>query len=83
MSSSSRVLGGALGNMVLENVVKVQHFGPVRNVLLGGGMAYAIAEDKYLHLPVALVFPSIYAGYQAYKQRERVAGFVRSLQRRP
>jgi hypothetical protein len=81
--SAGTVAGDFLGKKLSESFMRVQHFGPVRNVLLGGGMAYAIAEEKYLHLPVALVFPSIYAGYQGYKQRERVAGFVRSLQARP
>ncbi len=76
MSSPASVVSGALGKMFIE----VQHYGPARNILLGGGFAYAIAEEKYLHLPAALFFPSIYAGYQAYKQRERIAGYARSLQ---
>ena len=80
--SAGTAVGEFLGKKLSESFMRVQHFGPVRNVLLGGGMAYAIAEEQYLHLPVAMVFPSIYAGYQGYKQRERVAAYVRSLQAR-
>ena len=58
---------------------QIQHFGSLRNVLLGGGLAYAISEEKYTHTPVAFIFPGIYVGYQAYKNREEVANFARTL----
>ena len=80
LMSAGTVLGEFLGKKLSDSITRVQHFGPVRNVLLGGGMAYAIAEEQYFHLPVALVFPSVYAGYQGYKQRDRVATYARSLQ---
>jgi intracellular septation protein A len=52
---------------------------PARNVMLGGGLAYTFSEEKYLHTPVVVVFPSVYAGYQAFKNRSRVAEFVRDM----
>jgi hypothetical protein len=46
---------------------------------MGAGLAFAISEEKYLHTPVAFVFPSVYAGYQAYKNREHIGKFARTL----
>ena len=52
----------------LENYMfRVQHFGSFRNVLMGGGIAYAIHSEKYYQLPIPLVFPSQYFGYHAFK----------------
>ncbi len=74
------VVADYLGHKLGETFMRVQHFTPVRNVLLGGGMAFAISEEKYLHAPVAVVFPSIYVGYMGYKHRDRMASYARSLQ---
>lgn len=51
---------------------------PARNVMLGGGLAFAFNEEKYWHTPAVVIFPSIYAGYQAFKNRSRIAEFVRN-----
>jgi hypothetical protein len=59
-------------------VTQIQHFGTARNVLLGAGLAYAISEEKYVHAPVAIIFPSIYVGYQSYTNREAIAKFART-----
>lgn len=37
--------------------------------LLGGGLCYVIEEKKYTHIPVVFLFPSIYCGYNIYKNR--------------
>lgn len=58
-------------------ITQIQHFGAARNVLVGAGLAYAISEGKYTHTPIAFVFPSVYAGYQTYKNRETIAAFIR------
>ncbi len=66
-------------NRALSTITQqAPHFGTARNVLLGAGIAYAISEEKYTHVPVAFVFPSIYAGYQAYKNREAIVNFAAS-----
>ena len=63
---------------VASKHINFTHYTPARNVMLGGGLAYAFSEEKYLHTPVVIVFPSIYAGYQAFKNRSRIAEFVRN-----
>jgi hypothetical protein len=63
-------------NRVAPVITQIQHFGAARNVLLGAGLAYAISEEKYTHTPVAFIFPSIYVGYQTYKNREAIANFA-------
>jgi hypothetical protein len=63
-------------NHALPFITQIQHFGAARNVLLGAGLAYAISEEKYFQAPVAFVFPSVYVGYQSYKNREAIANFT-------
>lgn len=72
-----RNLAATLDKMVVERpAVRVLFFGPVRNVLMGAGIAYAIEKEKLWQLPIAVVVPSIYAGYHAYKQKSAVLDFV-------
>jgi hypothetical protein len=54
------------------------HYTPARNVMMGAGLAYAFGEEKYLHTPVILLVPSVYAGYQAFKHRAKAGDFVRT-----
>ena len=48
-------------------------YGSSRNLLFGGGTCYAIQKEKYWHLPIVFVIPSIYAGYQAYRQMPKLS----------
>lgn len=48
------------------------NYGALRNVLLGGATAFALEKGYYLHLPIIFLFPSPYAGYQIYRNREDV-----------
>jgi len=40
-----------------------------RNLLSGAGLAYALENETPMEAPLALLFPSIYAGYHLYKNR--------------
>lgn len=53
------------------------NIGVVRNVLLGAGLCYAIEKENYWHLPVIFVFPSIYAGYQIFQNRDIVKQWIK------
>jgi hypothetical protein len=57
---------------------QVQHLTSFRNVLCGGGICYAIEQKNFWHLPAVIIFPSIYAGYQGYKNREQILNFMKS-----
>ena len=52
--------------------------GVVRNVLLGAGLCLAIEKENYWHLPVVVVFPSIYAGYQVFQNRDIVKQWIKA-----
>ncbi len=43
------------------------HYTTTRSFLCGIGLAYAIANENYTHIPIVILAPSIYAGYHAYK----------------
>jgi len=53
-------------------------FSTLRNVLMGATLCYAVESKNYTHLPVIVVFPSIYAGYQAYSNREVIVNSFKS-----
>ncbi len=53
-----------------SNRFSLIHHTSLRNILCGAGLAYAFSEDKYLHTPLILMFPSVYAGYHAFKKQD-------------
>ena len=50
--------------------------GTIRNVLLGAGLNYSIERKEYLHIPLILIFPSIYAGYELHRNKEKVVDWI-------
>ena len=58
--------------MVSPQVISLHKFGVARSLLLGSGLAYAIEKEQYMHLPIVIVFPTVYAGYHLYKNKEQL-----------
>lgn len=52
------------------------HIGIGRGFLLGSSLAYAIEKEKYLEIPILLIFPTPYSGYYAYKNKENIIKFI-------
>ena len=52
-------------------------FGSTRNILMGGGLAYSIQQETYDHIPLVLIFPSVYTGYQVFSNRDAIAAWIR------
>jgi hypothetical protein len=46
--------------------------GTPRNVLLGIGLAHAIQNELYIHIPIIFLTPSVYAGYNAYNNKDNI-----------
>ncbi len=44
----------------------LQRRGWVSALNMGLGLAYAVDKEKYSQVPLALLFPSAYVGYQVY-----------------
>ncbi len=53
--------------------------GPTRNLLLGAGLCYAVKKEQYFHVPVIIIFPSIYAGYHLYENKELVVRWIKEI----
>ena len=51
--------------------------GPTRNILLGAGLSYAIQNKAYLEIPILFIVPSVYAGYQMYNNKDKIAKWIR------
>ena len=63
-------------NQVIANVIHNARITTARNLLMGAGLGYCVSEEKWLHLPVVVLVPSVYAGYQLYQNRRVVASFL-------
>ena len=50
--------------------------GTPRNILLGAGLHYAVEREKYTDIPFIVLFPSIYAGYHAHRNRDSVINWI-------
>ena len=46
--------------------------GPFTLTCMGFSFAYAVEKKKYIHLPIILFFPTIYTGYQVFKNRDSI-----------
>jgi len=41
-------------------------------MLIGSGLCYAMESGNYSDIPMILMFPSIYTGYNIYKNRREI-----------
>ena len=39
---------------------------------LGGGLGYILEKKNYSHIPVFILFPEAYCGYNIYKHRSEI-----------
>jgi len=46
--------------------------GTSRNFLMGGSLCFAIQSEKYWEIPILFVFPSIYSGFYAFKNKDHI-----------
>ena len=57
-------------------------YGTTRNLLAGASLCYAIDNEKYIQIPLAIIFPSIYAGYHLFKNKDDVIKLVKDITKR-
>jgi hypothetical protein len=55
-----------------EHIITHYVMGFPRSIVLGMGLSYAIEKENYLHVPLTILFPTAYAGYHAYKNRNDI-----------
>jgi hypothetical protein len=53
-------------------IFRISHYTATRSVFMGAGLAYCIQQEKYHHIPLIIIFPSAYAGYHTYKNRDTI-----------
>ena len=65
---------------IMKEPITIFTHGVVRNFLGGASLCYALEQKAYIHVPLIAIFPSAYAGYQVFQNRERVASwFLKDL----
>jgi hypothetical protein len=45
-------------------------------LFLGGGTAYILETKNYSHIPLFLLFPEAYCGYNIYKHRDTIIKYI-------
>lgn len=66
-----------------REILNIRHSGTVghlsflRNFCMGAGLAYAIKEEKYWHIPFIIIWASPYVGYQTYKNSDRILNYAK------
>ena len=55
------------------------HIGIGRGFFLGASLAYAIEKEKYLEIPILIIFPTPYSGYYAYKNKDSIIKYITSI----
>jgi hypothetical protein len=68
----------SLQRLVTESVkhTTTYVFGTARNILLGAGLSYAIEQENRRHIPLIIIFPSIYAGYHAHQNKDALLDWI-------
>jgi hypothetical protein len=61
----------------IPKIIPYNVYGTLRNLFAGAGLCYALQNKKYEEIPLALVVPSVYAGYHMYKNKEDVVRWVK------
>ena len=64
-----------LGNEAIQHTA-TYFFGTARPVLLGIGLSHAIEHENYEHAPLILLFPSVYAGYHAHRNKDAILDWI-------
>ncbi len=63
-------------SVLKDTHIRLLHFTWQRNVLAGAGLAYAWEQEKYWHMPLVVLAPSVYAGYHIFKNRDKIRAFL-------
>ena len=67
----------SIQNQIISHYI----FGPSRNILLGAGLCFAIEKKEYIHIPIIILFPSIYTGYHLYDNKEKIIRWVNHIKK--
>ena len=49
----------------------------INGLLIGAGICYTIQSEKYIHIPLVILFPSVYTGYHSYKNKDKILEWIR------
>jgi hypothetical protein len=74
MLAYSRMNVQPIANQVITHYVH----GFTRNLVCGAGLAYTVHNENYSHIPLIILFPSIYAGYNLYDNKDKVIHYLKT-----
>jgi hypothetical protein len=66
----------------MQNISHYFVYGTMRNMISGAGLSYAIEREKYTEVPLTIFFPSIYAGYHLFKNKDDVIKTIKDITKR-
>jgi uncharacterized membrane protein len=57
----------------------ISHFTMTRSLIAGAALAWSVKNENYSHIPLIFLFPSAYAGYHGYQNKEAIITYVKSI----
>jgi hypothetical protein len=68
-----------VANRIFHHNISVTNF--VTSLFMGGGLCYTFEQKKYWHIPLVVLFPSVYTGYHLFKNHDKIiTGISDSMQ---
>ena len=61
---------------VFKNNIYNYQISSFRNLLLGASLAYAVEKESYAPIPLIVIFPTPYAGYHIYKNKDNIVNWI-------
>ena len=62
--------------IINQAITRAAPHGTVSSFLFGSGLCYTIQNEKYMHIPLVLFFPTAYTGYQIYKNKDIIIPYL-------
>jgi hypothetical protein len=52
-----------------------------RSILMGAALCYSIKKENWTHIPLIIIFPSVYTGYHLYDNKEIVIKWIKEMRK--
>jgi len=63
--------------MTLSNLAPLITYNVMSSFFLGCGLCYAFEQKKYYHIPMIILCPSMYIGYNLFSNRNTLISIIK------
>ena len=70
-----------LNNEPVKFVTNYLFGATTRNILMGAALCYSVKKENWTHIPLIIIFPSVYTGYHLYDNKEIVIKWIKEMRK--